>query len=91
MIPQRLALAGVLLALAALPAAAHSGRPNNNGIILIGAGSAFAAFGIGAALLGTHAPALSMPTPGVVYLPPFSYLPPAAAPPVVYTPAVPRS
>jgi hypothetical protein len=82
MITRVLAVAGVALLTVAAPVAAHDGR-----IVLVGAGSAFAAFGIGAALLGTHArPPLAYRGPSVIYLPPFSYLPPVAAPPVVYAP-----
>lgn len=80
-----LALAASILA---APLAAHEARPGNP-VVLIGAGSALAAFGISAALLGTRAPSLAIPAPSVVYLPPYSYLPPTAAPPVVYTPDLP--
>lgn len=83
-----LALVGVAASIAVAPLAAHEARPGNS-IVLIGAGSALAAFGISAALLGTRAPSLAIPAPSVVYLPPYSYLPPAAAPPVVYAPDLP--
>jgi len=85
MITRTLAIAGVAMTLAAAPALANDGR-----IVLIGAGAAAAAFGLGAALAGTHVPPM-YPGPSVVYLPPvsLSYEPPVTAPPCVYAPPVP--
>lgn len=81
MITRKLALVGVTALAVATPALARDTR-----VVPIGAGSAAAAFGIGAALLGTHVPRLPIPAPGVIYLPPFTYVPPGIAPPVVYAP-----
>jgi hypothetical protein len=89
MISRILAVAGLATAIAAAPAAANDGR-----VLAMGAGSAAAAFGLGAALLGTHAPqpfSAPFPAPSVIYLPPVVYAPPTAAPPVVYAPSEPRS
>jgi hypothetical protein len=82
MITRTLAIAGVALTLAAAPAFANDGR-----IVLIGIGAAAAAFGISAALAGTHVPPM-YPGPSVVYLPPVAYAPPVTPPPCVAAPVL---
>ena len=83
MITRTLAIAGVAMTFAAAPAFANDGR-----FVLIGAGAAAAAFGISAALAGTHVPPM-YPGPSVVYLPPVvAYAPAVTPPPCVAAPVL---